>query len=142
MARVVSGLASILGRLAQFFRLGQAGHAEPGTTAPARPALHTPEEIVAEIRARRELPTSARWAWSYICYWYDPDLGPNRGRVGRGVAHVVETDAGADYRTAANEARRRTLDLTNPNAAAYVQQFAGMRLTCRRIGQPLELPTS
>lgn len=139
MARTIGGLAAALRRLASYFRIAPLGYAEPETQQPARARLGTPEEVVAELRAERQLPTQPQWVWSYICYWYDPDLGPQRGRVGRGVAHTVVTEAGADYRSAAAEARRRTLDASNPIGQQYVQQFAGMKLTCRRIGQPLEI---
>lgn len=142
MARVVSGLASILGRLASYFRIGQTAHAEPGSQQPARSELHTPQEIVSELRARNELPTrveGARWAWSYICYWIDPTTGE---RIGRGVAWTVETEAGASYQLASSEARRRTRNV-GPDLAHYITSLpAGARLQCRRIGQPILIPTS
>jgi hypothetical protein len=142
MARVYTGLANILSRLARFFRLGQFGHAEPGTQQPARPRLRTAEQIVAELRAELLLPTpaqGARWAWSYICVWYDTETNQ---RLGRAVAHVVYTDAGASYQLAAAEARRMTLYPEDLAASPPPPTPGTAYLRCRRIGQPLIIPTS
>lgn len=141
MARILSGLASLLGRLASFFRLGTSGFAEEGTQQPARSHLRTVPEIISELRAEQVLPSAAegvRWSWSYICYWYDVDTGE---RVGRGVAWTVETPAGTDYRTAAAEARRRTLYPSDIALSPPLPTAANVKLTCRRIGQPIVIPT-
>lgn len=142
MARVVTGLATILGRLARFFRLAPYGAAEPGTAAPSRPRLPTVEAIVDELRARRELPTPAegqKWSWSYKCFYVDATTGQS---IGRGVYHVVETDVGADYRTAAAAARRATLYPDPSTLSPPAITSANVKLKCTRVKDPITIPTS
>lgn len=141
MPGIVSGLAAILGRLASHFRLGEFGAAQPGTQQPARSALRTPQQIIAELAAERQLPSAAegeRWSWSYLCRWYDLETGE---QVGRGTRWVIETPAGTDYRTAAAEARRRTLYPQSAGESRPPTTPAGVRLVCQRLGQPIVLPT-
>ncbi len=80
---IVTGLSTILGSLARFFRLGQSGAIQPGEEAEAgRTRLRTPEEIVAELSTRHQLPTvylGARRSSSYIAEWYDTATGHRIG---------------------------------------------------------------
>ena len=141
MSPTSSGSSTILGRLAEHYRLGGFGAAQPGTAAGARSHLRTPEAIIEALRAARQLPTAEegeRWSWSYLCRWYDRETGE---QVGRGVAWTVETPAGTDYRTAAAEARRRTLYPSSEGESRPPTTAAGVRLECRRLGQPIVLPT-
>src|SRR5262245_16317341 len=142
MSRIVSGLASILGRLARWFRLGPRAYAEPGTQQPARSHLRTTEQIIAELRSEGQLPTPEQgeiWSWSYYCYWLDTETGD---RVGRGVPWTIDTPPNTDYRTVAAEARRRTMYPSDVTLAPPIPTSATVRLRCQRIGQPIIVTTS
>lgn len=138
---ILTGAATAIGRLAQFFRLGQFGAAQPGTQQPARARLESVAEIITDLRASNLLPTAAegaRWSWSYLCVWVDATTGE---RVGRGVRQVVETAANASYQAASSAARQQTLYPADVTQSPPIPTAPNLKLQCRRIGGIIEIPT-
>lgn len=138
---VTVGAETRIGRLAEFFRLGQLGAAQPGTQQPARARLESVGEIISDLRATNMLPTAAegaRWSWSYLCLWVDTTTGRP---VGRGVRQVVETAANASYQAASSAARQQTLYPADVTQSPPIPTAPHLRLQCRRIGGIIEIPT-
>lgn len=138
---VISGVDTILGQLASFFRLGQYGAVSPGEPESAgRPRLRTPREIIRELRGRHMLPRSQegrRWSWSYICIWTDAQTGDRIGAY----REVIETPAGTSYQRASAEARRDAVANIPGCVNRVINMGREVRMTCRRVGRILELPT-
>jgi len=141
LSGVVTGLSTILGRLAQFFRLGTFGAVQPGETAePGRERLRTPAEITAAVTALGELPPAAegaRVSRSYLCTWTDEETGEHwQQRV------QVETPEGVAAITATTAARQ----LARLHLPRCVQAgiASGRRLTmrCRQLGAVTLPPAS
>lgn len=142
LGRVVTGAATILGRLAQWFGLGQHGAIQPPLVAQAgRPELETPEQVVAAIAEHRLTPTpaeGARVSRSYLCTWTEEETGNIVAKtriqveVPQGTAAIVAT-------TAARQGARARL----PGCALQALN-AGMHITmrCQQLGRPIIIPTS
>lgn len=139
---IVSGIQTILGSLAQFFRLGQQGSVQaPEAPVPGRTRLETVPEIISELAARRELPSAAegaRVSRSYICYWIDDETGEEYG-----PARIqVETAEGVAAIEASTEARRLAR-LQIPRCVNAVRLGQGhLRLQCRQVSSTIHIPTS
>ena len=129
-------------QLAQWFRLGQAGGAVPGTAQPARARLRTFAEISAAFTSlglQGPPAGTERWFWSYVCVWENPQ----GERITEGIRQVIETPGGANYQiAAANQARQRTR--YGEGAANYpaVSMPAGARLRCFLVDQVVIVSTS
>lgn len=107
--RILEGVSTALGQLAQWFRLGPRGAIEPpDTPAPARPQLHSVQEIVAEIAAHQLVPPAqekTRYSEYYICVATDSDSGEVLARI----PHQIEYDEGTARSTRYSRARRYAL---------------------------------
>jgi uncharacterized protein YodC (DUF2158 family) len=139
---VISGARTILGRLAQWFRLGQIGAIQPPLVAePGRERLETPEQVIEAVRARNLAPPPSvgnRVSWSYECTWYDKETGEKAGR--RRI--VVETDEGVPYQTAAAQARRDARDDLPACVRRSIANGVTVELHCRRVAAPVIIPAS
>lgn len=128
-------------QLAQWFRLGQFGAAQPGSQAPARPQLRTIEEVQEHIAAMQLQPGPAgteRWYWSFVCYWEDE----HGERVGRGTRQVIEEQAGNNYFIrAANRARQQTRYPADVTQSPPIPTGSGINLRCRKLGNPIIVTT-
>lgn len=137
--RITTGVQTILGNLAQFFRLGQSGAVQqPEQAEPGRPRLQTPEEIVSELSSRRELPTTAegtRRSYSYVATWIDTATGE---RVG---AARIQVEASPEVPRSTVDSRARgeaNLQLPRYVSTVLIEQ-SRIRLSMRRIGM-IDLP--
>lgn len=139
---VVTGAQTILGRLAQWFGLGQAGSIQPPLTAqPGRPELETPQQIVEAIAANRLLPTAAqgnRVSRSYLCTWVEVETGNVIGKS-RIQVETAEGQAAIVATTAARQSARTRLP-----GCVVAALGAGMHLkmTCRQLGRSIIIPAA
>lgn len=109
MARIrdiLTGAATALAQLAQWFRLGSLGGTQPPLEAqPGRTELRDPEQIVQELISRHLQPEAGaaqRQSERYICVYTDTDSGEVLGRV----PMEVEYDVGTARSTRYGRARR------------------------------------
>jgi hypothetical protein len=139
---VLSGAQTILGRLAQWFRVGQFGAVQPPETpAPGRERLRTTEEIVAAISSAGLQPTAAqgtRYSYSYICEWHDAETGDRIGSA------RVQVEASADTpRSTVYSRARRSFATRLPRCVRQWQEVGGsVTVTCFRVGGVLEIAPS
>lgn len=106
VGRILSGASTLVGQLAQFFRLGRMGAVQPPEEAePGRARLTTPQEVVSALSESRRLPTQqqgARVSASYIVTFIDRETGETHG-----VTRIqVEADEGTSRSTLDSRARR------------------------------------
>lgn len=131
---IVAGIQTILGQLAQFFRLGPSGAIQPGEIAEAgRERLRTPQEIVSVLSQRHQLPTEdlgPRRSYSYIVVWYDVDNGE---RVGD-VRIQVEAPPDAPRSTVYSRARREALLALETESPQPAVRQRVTRMSLRLIG--------
>lgn len=137
---VVTGAQTILGRLAQWFGLGQAGSIQtPLQAQPGRPELTTPQQIVEAIAERRLTPTAVegnRVSRSYLCEWYDLDDGTVYGK-----ARVqAETAEGVAAVVATTKARQAATLKFHQYIGAEVPEGAHIGMRCRQLGRPITIP--
>lgn len=130
---IVTGLQTILGNLAKFFRLGttaavpQEQEAEPG-----RQRLRTPQEIISTLSARHELPSEqqgVRRSYSYVATWTDTATGERIGAT----RVQVESDPSVPRSTIDSRARAEaTLQLPRYVSTSLIEQ-SRVRMSIRRI---------
>lgn len=139
--RIVEGAATILGQLAQFFRLGPRAAVQPPETAePGRTRLQTPEEIVSTLSARHELPpagSSPRISVSYIAVYTERHTGERLG-----INRIqIEADEGTPRTTIDSRARRQALaavDVGSPPTSISVFDWD---VSVRRVATTI-IPTA
>jgi hypothetical protein len=145
---IAEGAASLLGRLAQWFRLGTFGAATPPVEPIAgRERLRTPQEITAELARLRMLPLAAegkRQSFSYVATWTDADTGE---RVGASRTQIDATE-GTNRSTIRSRARRYfqahipgASDTSPGNVRGAIAEGRTIVMSVRQIGQPLNIPT-
>lgn len=137
---IVSGIQTILGQLAQFFRLGPSGAIQPGEEAqPGRQRLQRPEEIVATLAARHQLPTAeagTRRSYSYVAVWTDTATGERLG------ATRIQIEAAPDVPRSTIESRaRREATLQLPRyVSGDIISDRRVSMSLRKVGS-VDLPT-
>lgn len=132
-SRITEGISTALGQLAQFFRLpGFAAVEPPGTPAPSRPQLTTPEQIVEQIAARQLVPpqqTRARYNAFYICIATDADTNETLARI----PHDIEYDAGTARSTIYSRARSYAMRQLPRYLPGEDISQRNVRWTCRLV---------
>lgn len=140
--RVVTGAQTILGRLAQWFGLGQSGAIQaPLQPQPGRPELETPQQIIEAIAAERLTPPAShgnRVSRSYLCTWTEVETGNVIGKS----RIQVETSEGQAAIVSTTAARRDAQAKLPGCVIAALGAGFNLRLTCRQLGRPLLIPAS
>lgn len=139
--RIITGAATVLGRLAQAFRTGIFGATQPPEQPePARERLRTLEQVQEAVSASRLNPPASEGSvlsWKYACYWIDVETGD---RVeGSGGVHLVQTGLDTDYRTAAAAARRSASALPEGSRYGQPESNRPIKLKCVRVGDPIRI---
>ncbi len=132
--------ASLVGTLAESFRLGRAGYPNRPPGRRARPRLFGLHEIIGEMRTLDLLPTRSegeRLVWRYVCYYVDVNTGQ---RMSGTRVWTIETDLLGTAQRASAAARRRMILEPSYLTAEYGNNPA-YRLVCKSIGDPWVLPT-
>lgn len=136
---IATGIQTILGQLAQFFRLGASGAIQPGEEAqPGRERLQRPEDIVATLAARHELPTpetGTRRSYSYVAVWTDAATGQRLG------ATRIQIEASPDVpRSTIDSRARREAGLQLPRyVSSEIISDRRVRMSLRKVGT-VDLP--
>lgn len=142
IGRIVTGAQTILGRLAQWFGLGQTGAIQaPLQPQPGRPELETPQQIVEAIAAERLTPTAAqgnRVSRSYLCTWTEVETGNVIGKS----RIQVETSEGQAAIVATTAARRDAQTKLPGCVVSALGAGMHLRMTCRQLGRSLLIPAS
>ena len=140
--RVVTGAQTILGRLAQWFGLGQSGSIQqPLQPQPGRQELETPQQIIEAIAAERLTPTAQegnRVSRSYLCTWTEVETG---NVVGKSRIQV-ETSEGQAAIVATTKARQDAQSKLPGCVIAAIGAGMHLRMTCRQLGRALLIPAS
>lgn len=133
------GAATILGRLAQWFRLGRAGSIQPGIAPEtARPRLDNPAEIVKAIADKRLQPTvqqGSRLSYAYICVWYDSNTGERLGQW----RFQEEVPLGTAYQVVSGRVRAGANRNMPRCVRSAIQHGFSVRRQCKQLGKPIQI---
>lgn len=139
---VLTGAQTALGRLAQWFGLGQAGSIQPPLVPqPGRQELETPQEIVEAIARQRIQPSQAVGnlvSRSYLCVWTEAETGNVVGKS-RTQVEVPEGTAAIVATTTARQYARVHLPAC---VAAALGAGMHVEMTCRQLGRPILITSS
>lgn len=140
--RIVEGAATILGRLAQFFRMGPRAAVQPPDTAePGRTRLETPQEIVQTLSARHELPqagSSPRISASYIAVYTERHTGERLG-----IKRIqIEADEDTPRTTLDSRARRQALTAVDVGSPPTSISVFDWDVSVRRVATTLIPPAT
>jgi hypothetical protein len=131
LGSIVEGAQTVLGRLAQWFRLGQFAPVQPPTVPqPGRTPLSTPEEIWREAQARHLTPPAGGPPMKTVTYWCivtDPDTGETLARI----PHPIDFPEGTPKSTLYSRARRYAVSQLPRYLPGRDLALNPVKMTCR-----------